>query len=385
MLTLALNIQSVKCIIVANSVSVEPQSQTTLVFSEITVNVTVRYVTDLYMWQIVLYYNSTILSTYPSKIIIPEDISIGPKPIWKDGPYIKNDEKGTYILFVAGVPPGCPGIDGSRVLCQITFTALKSGVSPLTLSEITMQNVYTQLWNSMLETIPIAIFDGEVIVIEPLTVSISPTSASALVGQPVTFTSTVSGGLPSYSCQWFVNGTAVSGATSQSWMFTPTTLGTYIIHLNVTDSTPQTAKSNTATVTVAPQLVVSISPTSTSILVGQSVTFTSEVSGGYTPYNYQWYLNDNPISGAASHTWMFTPTTSGIHYVYLKVTDAENNTAQSEIARIEIATVPVGGYSTKIQTSITVKIVASYIATTSILTIWFTTIKRKISKQNHKE
>jgi len=39
---------------------------------------------------------------------------------------------------------------------------------------------------------------------------------------------------------------------------------------------------------------------SASIVVGQSVAFTSTVSGGYPPYNYQWYLNDVAVSGATS-------------------------------------------------------------------------------------
>jgi PKD repeat protein len=100
----------------------------------------------------------------------------------------------------------------------------------------------------------------------------------------------------------------------------------------------------TITVT-APPLEVSISPTSASILVGQSVTFTSTPSGGYSPYSYQWYLGGVQVSGATSGTWTFTPTTSGIYYVYLQVKDANNNTAQSETARITVGAVPVGGYS----------------------------------------
>jgi hypothetical protein len=90
-----------------------------------------------------------------------------------------------------------------------------------------------------------------------------------------------------------------------------------------------------------PPISVSISPLSASILVGQSVTFTSTVSGGYTPYSYQWYLNGASVSGATSNTWTFTPTISGIYYVHLKVTDAKANTAQSETARITVATVTV--------------------------------------------
>ena len=94
-----------------------------------------------------------------------------------------------------------------------------------------------------------------------------------------------------------------------------------------------------------PPLSVSINPLSASIFLGDSVAFTSTVSGGAPPYTYQWYLNDNPVSSATSNSWTFTPAESGIYYVYLKVTDAYNNVAQSETARITVTVIPVGGYS----------------------------------------
>jgi len=131
-----------------------------------------------------------------------------------------------------------------------------------------------------------------------------------------------------------------------------------------------------------PSLLVSISPLSASILVGQSITFTSTVSGGYTPCSYQWYLNGNPVSGATSNTWTFTPTTSGIYYVHLKVTDDKGNTAQSDSARITVATVPVGGYSIPIQLPTTAKPATIHIALLTILTALFITIKRK-TKRKH--
>jgi parallel beta-helix repeat protein len=131
-------------------------------------------------------------------------------------------------------------------------------------------------------------------------------------------------------------------------------------------------------------LSASITPLSASILVSQSVTFTSTVSGGYTPYSYQWYLNGNPVSGATSNAWAFTPTTSGTYYAHLKVTDAKGNTAQSDTARIVVSTVPVGGYSIPIQVPATATPLTPYIILTAILTIAFTTIKCKTTKKTKK-
>jgi hypothetical protein len=114
-----------------------------------------------------------------------------------------------------------------------------------------------------------------------------------------------------------------------------------------------------------------------SILVGQSITFTSTVSGGYTPYTYQWFLNGNPVSGATSNTWTFTPTTSGIFYVYLKVTDARGNTAQSDAGRVVVSTVPVGGYSIPLQLSTKTDTVIPYTLLVTVLTATFIAVKRK--------
>jgi len=94
-----------------------------------------------------------------------------------------------------------------------------------------------------------------------------------------------------------------------------------------------------------PSLSVSISPLLASFVLGDSVSFTSTVSGGESPYSYQWYLDDAAVSGATSSSWTFTPTSTGIYYVYMKVTDACDSTAQSETARITALALPVGGYS----------------------------------------
>jgi|GEM_PF-5629410 len=161
--------------------------------------------------------------------------------------------------------------------------------------------------------------------------------------------------------------------------------GNYTVTLNITDSEGlwDVEQKQIEVKAPPPPLKVSISPTSASMLLGQSVTFTSTVSGGYTPYTYQWYLNGNPVSGATSDTWTFTPTTSGIFYVYLKVTDDKGNTAQSDTARITVSAVPVGGYSIPINVpTTTTKAVTPYIALLTILTAIFVTIKRK-TKRKH--
>jgi hypothetical protein len=92
-------------------------------------------------------------------------------------------------------------------------------------------------------------------------------------------------------------------------------------------------------------LNVSISPAIATIPLGGSVTFTSTVNGGTSPYSYQWFLGSTAVAGATSSTWTFNPTAPGTYFVYLQVTDAANNTASSTLARIMVPSGPVGGYS----------------------------------------
>ena len=62
--------------------------------------------------------------------------------------------------------------------------------------------------------------------------------------------STVSGGYPPYTYQWYLNNAPVSGATSPSWTFTPTA-GIYYVHLKIIDAKGNTARSEAARITVA--------------------------------------------------------------------------------------------------------------------------------------
>ena len=288
----------------------------------------------------------------------------------------------TDVNVKIGSNPSQPYSPGVYDLGNIAYGTFITADKPVGIEQISASEwsgVHYHAQGPGLEIFPIEFY--QVPTPPPLSVTISPLSASIIMGQSVTFTSAATGGTPPYSYQWYLNGSAVSGATSLTWTFTPTTTGFYIVYLNVTDSVPKTAKSNEASVTAAPQLTVSISPTSASLLVGQSVTFTSIVSGGYTPYSYQWYLNGDPVSGATSNTWVFTPTASGIHYVHLKVTDAKGNTAQSGTARMTVETVPVGGYSIPIKIQTKTEPIIPYIASITILTILFTKLKQKTKRK----
>jgi PKD repeat protein len=127
-----------------------------------------------------------------------------------------------------------------------------------------------------------------------------------------------------------------------------------------------------------PPLSVSISPPSASMRVGQSVNFVSTVSGGTQPYSYQWYLNGTALSGATSSSWTFSPSSSGTYNVYLKVTDKNGNTAQSDSATIKVSPAyPVGGYSISLTKKASTSQLTAYATLIALFGLVLVAIRRK--------
>jgi hypothetical protein len=166
-----------------------------------------------------------------------------------------------------------------------------------------------------------------------LTVSINPSGITTIPGQGWYDASTTS----------TLTAPSVSGYQFGYWDVDGTSQGTGVNPITVTMDAAHTATAHYAQ--IGAQLTVTITPLSAAVLPGNQVDFSSTVTGGTSPYGYQWYLNDNPVSGANSSTWTFIPLAQGIYYVYLKVTDALNSIGQSATARVVVIPVSVGGYS----------------------------------------
>ncbi len=179
----------------------------------------------------------------------------------------------------------------------------------------------------------------------PLSVSISPTSVVMDVSQSVTFISSVSGGITPYTYQWHLDDAPVSSATTPTWAFFPTSPSTYEVYMNVTDAVDVTAQSNIASVTVNLVLSASIFPMSATMDVGESQLFTSIVSGGVSPYTYQWYLNGTTVPDAIHSSWTFTPTTMDYYLVHLRVTDDVNISVESDTASIIVRRRPKAAFT----------------------------------------
>ncbi|MGA2680944.1 MAG: hypothetical protein ABSF44_03995 [Candidatus Bathyarchaeia archaeon] len=164
------------------------------------------------------------------------------------------------------------------------------------------------------------------------TVSIAPVGPLTMdAGQVQIFTATASGGTGTLSYQWYLAGSAVSGANSASYSYTAA--GTsHSITCKVTDSasTPVTSASNAVSVTVNSALVApTASASPVTVNLGQTVHLTSTaVSTGSGGYTYKWMISSggaySAISGATTAAFDYVTTATGSFTFKLVVTDLTN-------------------------------------------------------------
>lgn len=63
-------------------------------------------------------------------------------------------------------------------------------------------------------------------------------------------------------------------------------------------------------VNISPASFSTALPATTAVTAGQTMTLTVAVTGGQSPYSYQWFKNGNAISGATSASYAKASTTT---------------------------------------------------------------------------
>ncbi len=146
------------------------------------------------------------------------------------------------------------------------------------------------------------------------------TGNTICAGSSASFSNTVVNGGTAPSYQWMKNGTAITGATNNTYSST-TLSNSDIITCNVTSSlpcpTPATVTSNNVTMTVNPIITPTIAIASSlgdTICSGNSVLFSSAITNGGTSPSYVWKKNGAVISGATSATYTTTTAVTGNIY-----------------------------------------------------------------------
>jgi len=172
-------------------------------------------------------------------------------------------------------------------------------------------------------SIPAASSFSNVVVIPIISVGITPNTPTTITqGQSLQFSAIASGGIGSYTYQWYSNGNPITGATAPSYTLNPA-WGTYGIYVTIQDAqySAVTATSTTTLVTVWPtQLTVTLGSNYNAATLGGQILFTAAVTGGTGSYSYGWFVN-NVKASAVTPTFSLSPSILGNYSVFATVSD----------------------------------------------------------------
>lgn len=88
-------------------------------------------------------------------------------------------------------------------------------------------------------------------------------------------------------------------------------------------------------------LTITVAPVSASLVLGQSVDFTAQISGGEPPYAVDWIDNANGNVIGTGETYTFIANQVGNFEIYAKVTDNAGTMVNSSIVSITVSETPV--------------------------------------------
>jgi hypothetical protein len=187
--------------------------------------------------------------------------------------------------------------------------------------------------------------DGAILTVSSAAVAPSfttrPASQTVTTGASVTFTTAASGS-PAPTYQWRKNGIAISGATAASYTIAGVVAGDAGTYTALATNSAGSATSNGAVLTVNPATsapVFTLQPTSKTVTVGASVTFTAAASGLPAP-TYQWRKNGANISGATAASYTIASVVAGDAgtYTVLATNSAGSATSNGAVLTVNPAT-----------------------------------------------
>ena len=183
---------------------------------------------------------------------------------------------------------------------------------------------------------------------------VTPNRTTAVLGDSITWTASATGGTGTlqYCFYVFKNGKVdVRGSfgTARTFTYAPAAAGTYTVRVYVKDGSGTTVSLDNAgavTVSNTPLSLTGVTPSRTTVTVGESIAWTASASGGTGTIQYCFYVfKDGKISvrGAYStaKTYTYTPTAAGTYTVRVYAKDGTGTAQNLTGGAVNVANEPL--------------------------------------------
>lgn len=181
----------------------------------------------------------------------------------------------------------------------------------------------------------------------PSVSSVTASESKSYVGWNVTFSATATGGASTaytYNYKLFKNGTQYDSWSTQNdyTVYTFPSAGTWYVKVSASDGTKTSSEVQSPSVVVSNTVSVSsVTPSTTSCYVEESITFTASASGGAAAleYTFEVYKDNSSIYASfpsSTNTCTYTPYETGTYYAKVQVSDGTvTQTAQSSSVTVK--------------------------------------------------
>jgi hypothetical protein len=223
----------------------------------------------------------------------------------------------TYSYF--GLPAGCNTANTNSLSCD----PVVSGSFDITV------NVTDALGTER------TLSTGLVVTYGP-NVQLVPDRYDVDVGETLFMHTLVTGGTEPFTFSYTAFGpNANSGCTfsnAAELKCTPTGIGSFYVQVNVVDRYGMSTAAPSPTIEVVPALQVTLSATSSTVNLGETVAFVANASGGMGPYTYSYSGLPPGCVSVNSTSVGCLPTQAGSYVATVQVRDGDNATANSSVS-----------------------------------------------------
>ena len=194
----------------------------------------------------------------------------------------------------------------------------------------------------------------------PAASAITPASPKIDSGQSITLTANPSGGTTPYTYAWYTSSTCTGASLGSAVTYSPSPASTTTYYYKVTDSSPagaQSACSAGDTVTVNSALAAgTITPATSTIDSGQSITLSAAWSGGTSTYTVTWYSGSsatcsldttvvatNSGVSASPNTQSVSPASTTYYCAVIKDSGSPAESVTDAAVKVTVDTAPAAG------------------------------------------